>query len=44
MSIEALRAPVVISSLSSGRPSITLRGNGVRSRIIETMSKSLQIA
>ena len=38
-SMEALRAPVVISSFKSGRPSITLRKNGVRSRIMLTTAK-----
>ena len=35
---ELLRAPVVISSFSSGRASITLRGKAVRSRIPTTMA------
>ena len=39
MSMELLRAPVVISNFMSGRPSITLRLNGVRSRIMLTMVK-----
>jgi len=44
MSIEALWAPVVISSLSFGRPSITGRRKRVRSRIMTTISKSLHVA
>ena len=40
-SIEALRIPVVIRSLSSGSASITARGNAVRSRIAQTMAKPL---
>ena len=38
-SIEALRAPVVMSSLRSGSFSITARGKGVRSRMAQTMLK-----
>ena len=33
--------PVVIRSFSSGSASITARGNAVRSRIAQTMSKPL---
>ncbi len=40
MSIDRLRAPVVIRSLSFGSASMVLRRNGVRSRIMQTMSKS----
>ncbi len=40
MSIERLRAPVVIRSFSLGSASRVLRRNGVRSRIMTTMSKS----
>src|SRR5262249_58322126 len=39
-SIEALRMPVVISSLSLGSFSITARGKPVRSRMAQTISKS----
>ena len=37
MSIKALRAPVVMSSLRLGSASIVERRNGVRSRIMQTM-------
>ena len=40
MSMAALRMPDVISSLSLGSASTRLRGNGVRSRIAQTISKS----
>ncbi len=43
MSIEALRAPVVIRSLRLGSASMVLRRNGVRSRIMQTMWKSLRV-
>ena len=42
MSIEALRAPVVMMSLRSGSTSMVLRRKGVRSRIMQTMWKSLR--
>jgi len=38
-SIDALRKPVVTSSLSSGSLSITPRGKAVRSRMAQTISK-----
>ncbi len=39
MSKELFLAPVVIRSFRSGRASITLRGNGVRSRMPTTTAK-----
>jgi hypothetical protein len=39
-SIDAFRIPVVTSSLSRGSRSRSARGNGVRSRIATTASKS----
>jgi len=43
-SIDALRKPVVIKSLSAGSFSITARGKAVRSRIAQTMSKPCSAA
>ncbi len=40
VSIAALRMPEVISSFSLGKASSTARGNGVRSRIAQMISKS----
>ena len=40
MSMEALRMPAVMRSLSLGRRSSSARVNGVRSRMAMTMSKS----
>ena len=40
MSIAALRMPEVISSFSFGRAANSGRGNGVRSRIAQMISKS----
>ena len=43
-SIDALRRPVVMSSLSCGSFSITARGKAVRSRMAQTISKSCSAA
>ena len=40
MSIAALRMPEVISSFSLGSAANSVRGNGVRSRIAQMISKS----
>jgi len=40
MSIAALRIPEVISSFSFGNAANNVRGNGVRSRIAQMISKS----
>ena len=42
MSIAALRMPEVIMSFSLGRPANIVRGNGVRSRIAQMISKSFR--
>jgi hypothetical protein len=43
-SIDALRRPVVIRSLSCGSFSMTARGNAVRSRMAQTMSNPCSAA
>ncbi len=44
MSIAALRMPEVISSFSLGKAANSARGNGVRSRIAQMISKSFSAA